>query len=344
MEPLKKLNLTGLQLLKYLGLFLGGGFVLFVLVTVYNAQTTSFGISSDSLSVPGGYYPSSSYDKGVATLSVRNAENSIIPPVDGSVPGNDSEAFEVKQYSASIETRNLDRDCGTISGLKSRPGVIFESSNLSDKNCSYTFKVKKDSVPSILTILNNLDPKELSETSYTIKREVTDYTSEIQILENKLASLDKTLADAIASYESISNLATEVGNVDTLARIIDSKLVMIERLNNTRIEAVSQLERINRGKSEALDKLEYTYFYVNLYESKFFDGEAIKDSWKFAVQQFMRDTNSLLQDISIGFVGFLLMLIKFALYFVVIVTLARLGWGYARKVWQVEKQDHSSQN
>jgi hypothetical protein len=225
-----------------------------------------------------------------------------------------------------------------VSELKSRPEVIFESSNLSDKNCSYTFKVKKDSVLSILAVLNNLDPKVLNETSYTIKREVTDYTSEIQILENKLASLDKTLADAIASYESISGLATGAGNVDTLARIIESKLTMMERLNNARIEAVNQLERINRSKSDAFDKLEYTYFYVNLYESKFVDGEAIKDSWKIAVQQFLRDTNILLQDISIGFVGFLLILIKFALYFVVIVTLARLGWGYARKVWQAENK------
>lgn len=338
MDTLKKLNLTGLQLIKYTGLFLGGVLVLLVLSNIFRAQTMGIGMSSDSLNVPGGYYGSPMFDSGMATLSVRNAEKATMPPSDGYIPGNDSEAFEVKQYSASIETRNLDRDCGVVGGLKAKPEVIFESSNLSDKNCSYTFKVKKDSVPSILSLLNDLDPKELSETSYTIKREVTDYTSEIQILENKLASLDKTLADAIASYESIYGLATGAGNVDTLARIIESKLTMIERLNNARIEAVNQLERINRSKSDALDKLEYTYFYVNLYESKFIDGQAIKDSWKQAVQQFMRDTNSLLQEVSIGFVGFLLLLIKFALYFVVIVTLARFGWSYARKVWQAENK------
>lgn len=331
MDALKKLNLTGLQLLKYLGLIGLGLLVLLTLNSSFNnLRSKSVSLSMDSYAVPNGL-PSPS-------LSARNVGESSQSYEGGYTAGTDNEAFEVKHYSASIETRNLDRDCAVVSGLKSRPEVIFESSNLADKNCSYTFKVKKDSVQSILAILNDLDPKELSETSYTIKREVNDYTSEIQILENKLASLDKTLADAIASYESIGGLATEAGNVDTLARIIESKLTMIERLNNARIEAVNQLERINLSKSEALDKLEYTYFYVNLYESKFVDGEAIKASWKQAVQQFLRDINILLQDISIGFIGFLLMLIKFALYFVVIVMLARLGWGYARKVWQIENK------
>jgi len=281
------------------------------------------------------------YNKGgdaytTTDLSVRNVvSESMVPPIDGGyTTGNDSEAFEVKEYAASIETRNRERDCGVIRALKSRTDVIFENANEYDRGCTYTFKVTKGSVEEVLGIIKNLDPKELSESSYTIKREVDDYTSEIQILENKLASLDKTLADAIASYDSITVLATKMGSVESLAKIIDSKLTIIERLTSARIETSNQLERIHRSKNEALDRLAYTYFTVNVYENKFADIKTIQDSWKAAVQQFIRETNVLIQELSIGLVTLFLTIVKFALYFVILLFITRFGWTFAKKVWE----------
>ncbi len=339
MDFLNKFNLTGKQLLKLFGIVFGGLGIILVLLVVFNTFTTSLGMRGDSLSMPSttnfGGMNEMSYDK--ATMSVRNVSNSYEPPMsDNDTSGDESEAFEVKEFSAQYETRNLEQDCSTVRALKSRTDVVFENASEYDLGCNYTFKVKKESVANVLGILEGLNPKELSENSYTIKREVDDYTSEIQILVDKLATLDSTLAEAIASYSNITGLATNAGNVESLAKIIESKIIIIERLTNARIDTSNQLERMNRAKAEALDRVGYTYFYVTMVESKFVNTEALKDSWKQAVQQSVYEMNTLIQDLSIGLLALILTIIKFALYLGIILIVARVGWSFSKKVWKAE--------
>jgi hypothetical protein len=337
MEFLKKLDLTGMQFMKLIGLLIIGFVALFILVNIFSS---SFGLSSRGMSTQSMQNPLS-VSNGIggskygetASLSARNAEL-YNPSIDGGyTTGSDSEAFEVKEYSARIETRDREKDCNLLRGLRARTDVVFENMSEQDRGCSFTFKVKKESVEEVLGVIKGLDPEELIENSYTIKREVDDYTSEIQILQNKLTSLDATLTDAIASYGNITALASHSGNVDSLAKIIESKITIIDRLTSARIETSNQLERMNRAKSESLDRLLYTYFTVSVSENLYIDGASIKSSWKFAVQQFIRETNVLLQDLSLGLVGFLLMVMKLTIYFVIVVFVTRFGWSFAKKVW-----------
>ena len=337
MEFLKKLDLTGLQFVKLVGLVILGLMVLWVLANLF---TNTFGrnsIGSIGINAPSMapvYYDKSAGEYGAPALSVRNVGDAYLPPVDGGyTSGDESEAYEVKNYSTQIETNNKDRDCGAVYALKARTDVIFEYAQEYDRGCTYTFKVKKESVDNVLGIIQDLNPKDLRENSYTIKQEVDDYTSEITILEGKLASLDKTLADAVTSYENITALASRTGDVENLAKIIESKLTIIERLTSARIETANQLERMRRAKNESLDRLLYTYFSVTVYENKYANIEDIRDSWKAAVQEFVRETNVLLQDLSIGLVTLFLTIVKFALYFVILLFVARYGWTFAKKVW-----------
>ncbi len=333
MEFLKKLNIRTSHL------FIGVGIVILaaLILSVLGQRTPlgNFGMQSESLVMPTTY--SGMNAKGTPALSARNVADSYTPPYDGGYTNGDvSEAFEVKEYSAQIETRNLTRDCDGVHALKARTDVIFEHANTYTHGCSFTFKVKKGSVDEVLALIKNMDPRDLTESTYTIKREVDDYTSQITILENKLATLDKTLTDAMSSYENITTLATNRGDVENLAKIIESKLSIIERLTMLRIETVNELERMERTKGEALDRLEYTYFTVSVYENTFVDGDTIRDSWKAAVRTFVQDANTLVQDISIGLLGLFLTLFKFALYFVILLITARVGWTFTKKMWSVE--------
>ena len=333
MEFLKKLNIRTSHL------FIGVSIVLLcmVLLSILGSRSPlgSFGMMDESMVMPTSY--SGMKAQGAPTLSARNVSDSYIPPIDGGyTKGDTGEAFEVKEYSAQIETRNLTRDCDAIHTLKARTDVIFEHANTYTHGCSFTFKVKRGSVDEVLALIKNMDPRDLTESTYTIKREVDDYTSEITILENKLATLDKTLTDAISSYENITTLATNRGDVENLAKIIESKLSIIERLTMLRIETVNELGRIERSTGVALDRLAYTYFTVSVYENTFVDGDTIRDSWKAAVRTFIQDANTLVQDISIGLLGLLLAVFKFALYFVILLITARVGWTFTKKMWSAE--------
>ncbi|MDP3899625.1 MAG: hypothetical protein Q8Q23_00935 [bacterium] len=275
-------------------------------------------------------------DSGAA-LSARNviAEPAFMPPrEDEIISGDDAEEFEVTEYNAYIETRHLDTTCAAITDLKTRADVIFENANEYDQGCGYNFKVKRESVAEVLTLIKNLDPKDLSENTFTIKKQIEDFTSETEILQKKLDSINETLENAISAYDDITELATQTRDAESLAKIIDSKIGIIERLTQSRINTGAQLERLERAKAEALDRLAYTYFHVNISENKFIDGEQLKDSWKMAVKQFVRDVNDIAQDLSINLATLLLLILQYVIYLGIILVIAKYGWRLAKYFWQ----------
>lgn len=269
------------------------------------------------------------YDKGVPELSARN----IAPMPPQGTTGNTAEQFEVTDYNATIETRDKAETCARIADLKSLPHVIFEYSQESDRSCNYTFKVEQAKVGEILTLIKDLDPKDLHENTRTIKSQLDDFTNQTEILEKKRASIDETLQNAIKAYDEITALAVRTQDAASLAKIIDSKVQIIERLTQERININQQLDYLARAKADQMDRLDYTYFNVNIYENKFVDGENIKDSWKQAVQEFFYNINEALQNATVGLLAVVLMAIPYILYALLIVVLAKYGWRVVKKIW-----------
>ncbi|MFH1405416.1 MAG: hypothetical protein ABIH21_04985 [Patescibacteria group bacterium] len=273
--------------------------------------------------------------KSSVSLSARNVAPSGMPIYDeGVTSSNDAEAYEVAEFSGSIKTRDLDETCGTILDLKVKDNVIFESANQSDKSCYFRFKVEKASVEEILEVINSLNPEELSESVYTIKNQIEDYTSEEEILLKKKESIDETLTKAISSYDMIATVATQAHDAESLAKIIDSKINIIERLTNDRINVNAQLDRLGRDKALQLDRLDYTYFSISVSEVKYIDGKYLKDSWRNALRNFVLDINRVVQDISINLVGVLFVVLQYAIYLTILLVVAKYGWKFARYIWK----------
>ncbi|MFA5109566.1 MAG: hypothetical protein WC458_03410 [Patescibacteria group bacterium] len=270
---------------------------------------------------------------GAAGLSVRNVVSTTIPSPGKATTGDDAEALEVTEYNASIETRQLTDTCAKITAWKSRADVIFENANEYEHGCNYTFKVKRDSVGEILAALENLNPKELNANTYTIKNLVDDYTSEVEILKKKQSSIEETLTDAVNAYNGITKLATRIQDVESLAKIIDSKIGVIERLTQERINVNAQLDRLERSQAEQLDRLDYTYFNIRITENKLIDGQNLKDSWKTALKSFVRDINVFIQDITVNLVALLFLALQYIIYFFILLIIAKYGWQLAKHIW-----------
>lgn len=271
-------------------------------------------------------------------LSTRNVDTRIapfppLPPTPGTVSGTDAEDYEVTDYSATIETHHLADTCSAIVDLKKKTYVIFQSSNEYDKGCFYAFKVKNDKVTEVLGDIRALDPRELSENSYTIKKQLSDYTSEQEILQNKLTSIQGTLTSALKSYDEISGLATRTQNADALAKIIDSKIGIIERLSEQRISLNEQLDRLARAKADSLDRLDYTYFNVSVLENKFIDGQGIADSWNAAIKAFVYDFNASVQALTLGVLALALTVVQWLVYAFFVLWMLKYVWKWAVLVW-----------
>jgi hypothetical protein len=266
-------------------------------------------------------------------LSVRNIAP-MPPGAGGGVSGADAEAFEVTTYQGTIETRNLDETCAKIADLKNGPYVMFENANKSGHSCNYTFKVLQKELDVVLARIKELDPKELSENTHTIKRTIDDFISEADILQKKKQSIDETLDGAIKAYDEITALATRTQDAESLAKIIDSKIQILERLTQERININEQIDRLNRAKAEQLDRLDYTYFTLNVYENTYLDGESLTDSWKSALKQFVQDVNQTAQDITIRLVALLFVVVQYILYFFILLVLAKYVWQFAKYIWK----------
>jgi hypothetical protein len=345
-EPKNILKAVGIVLVAVIVL----SFVSRLLMPSFNLALRQSGISTlPSMGMPmgyGGVYGGEGYavdmvegeaamlyskDSGMAyapNLSVRN-----IRPVPQGTTGDDAEEYEVTDYSATIETSHLKKTCDQIITLKAHTYVIFENSNMYDRGCSFTFKVANDNVSSVLAIIKDLDPKDLNENTHTIKQVVDDFTAEEVVLKKKLESIEKTLESALKAYDEITSLATRTGDAESLAKIINSKIQIIERLSQERIRVNEQLDRLSRAKANQLDRVDYTYFQVSVIEDKYIDKEHIKDAWKNALRQFVFDVNKVLQDVTINLIGFLLFALQWILYFFILLIIVKYGWHFTKQIW-----------
>ena len=139
--------------------------------------------------------------------------------------------------------------------------------------------------------------------------------------------------DAINSYEEIARVATRANDAQSLATIIDSKVRIIDKLSQERINISAQIDRISRAKARELDRLEYTFFNVEIRENKYIDKERLQDSWKLAIQEFVKNANAVLQNISINLAAAAFFVLQFAIYFILLVLLAKLLWKAAKGIW-----------
>lgn len=336
MEFLDKINnIKGATILKLIGLvimvMIVGGFLIQLLGAglFFNIADRGSKMMNDSVASIGGSSPQIAYEAADMELSTRN-----VIPEPGHTTGDTAEDFEVTEYYANIETRNLQSTCAAVAQLKAKEYVIFENANEYDRGCSYTFKVGNANKEEILGVIEGLDPKDLTENVRTIKNRVDDYTSELEILTKKKQTIESTLNDAINSYDEIARVATRANDAQSLATIIDSKVRIIEKLSQERININAQIDRINRSKSEQLDRLEYTFFSVTISENKYIDMERIKDSWKLATKKFVNNVNEVLQNISVNLAAVLFFILQFVIYFIIILFLAKGLWKLAKKIWK----------
>ena len=341
MKFLKDFDFSFPSILKLVGIgILGIMFILIVISLVGFAFRTAFFGSSSNYAEPQYYggVPSSmkmmdaGYDDFAmeSQLSMRN----IMPIQPGYATGADAEDFEVTEYTGTIRTRKLDEVCVVLEDLKRYKHVIFEDSQRYDKGCSYVFKVVNERVDDVLPIIKELKPKTFQANTKTIKRNIDDYTNEVDILKKKLASVEETLSGAQRAYDEITVLATKTQDVESLAKIIDSKINLIERLTSSRITIKEQIDRLDRARAEQVDKLDYTFFRISVYEYLILDWKSLKDSWTNEFRSFVNEFNNVLQGITVNLAEFMMRLVQVVVYLFIALFVIKYGWRLVKYTWK----------
>jgi len=299
---------------------------------------TIFNLGQSSYDDYYGDYSRSEYAMEEASYfedNILSSKSIVHPyPTPGYSTDTDAEDFEVKQYSGTIKTNKLDKTCEIISSLKAKDYVIFEDSNKNDDSCYYRFKVKKENTEEIVATIEELDPENFNVSVQSIKKHVEGIEDELSILQKKLDSIEETLETSQDSYDEISKLATHKQDAETLAKVIDSKLNLIERLTNQKLQVKEQIDRYNERKSSQLDQLDFTFFNINVYKDLIFDWENIKDTWKWEIKDLIRNVNEVFQAITLNLVTYLIRFIQVVIYLFVSLLLIKFVWIGTKAIWK----------
>ncbi|MCF7836183.1 hypothetical protein K9N08_01715 [Candidatus Gracilibacteria bacterium] len=317
----------GVFILGVVGLAIVAGIVSFALRTVISPFTGNGNYAGGYAEMAMG----SSYS--AKSLSSRN----ILPPIPdegGGIVDADAEDYEVHNYSASYKTSDKTEICGEVADLKNRKEIIFTSANESDSSCNYRFEVENKFVDEILEILKKLDPEDLNASVYTIQKSVEGTSDQLDILTQKLAQTESTLAEAQKAYEDLMKLATNSRDVENLTQLITLKIDAIEQLAQTQISTNQQIQQVQNNRAEQLRLIANTTFNVSVYEQKFIDWKNIANDWKQEIRNFVSNLNDLTQFVSVKLVSFVLYSAAAILYIGAAFGFLKLVWFVGKKVWR----------
>lgn len=273
-------------------------------------------------------------------MALNSSSRNILPPIPadgGEIVDPTAEDYEVKSYSANYQPRDKTEICATILALKVDPEIVFSNSNESDRNCYFSFEVPNARADEIVTILESLDPENLSSNIYTIQKSVEGTSDRLAILTQKLEQTESTLEEAQKAYEDLMELATRSRDVENLTQLITLKIDAIEQLAQTKISTNQQIQQVQNNRAEQLRRIANTSFNVSVYEQKFIDWKNIANDWKNEIRNFVDNLVDLTQFVSLKLVSFVLYAAASLAYLAVAFGFLKILWLVGKKVWKYKK-------
>jgi hypothetical protein len=338
MDFLKNFDWSAKSIAKIIGVVLLGILAIAIAVALLSFSVRSVLQTANQSPYYGGGYDELAYDAaeeaGFGIGARSTSKLTPLPPEPGFSTGTDAEDFEVKFYNGTIRTRKLESTCQTIANLKTKDYIIFENSNKNDEACYYRFKAQKENAVEVVKLIESFKPEIFNVNVRTIKQNVEGIENELEILNSKLKSIEETLAEAQAQYDEISELATQSRDAETLAKIVESKLNLIEKLTSEKLNIKEQIERYNRSMQDQLDQLNYTFFTINVLKDVILDWKDIKENWKSETKELVRNINGVLQAVSLNLVSYLFYFAQAVLYLFISVFLLKFVWIGIKKIWK----------
>ena len=341
-NPFTNLDMSRLSLSKILLGLVAIVVALILVSVVINILNQATGIAQNSARSisPSMHYQDVGSDMA---FNVAYEEKALSPNAydssNGGVGVYDEAEYETLAYNAQIKTAELTQVCDIVESWKPQVYIVFETATRNEHNCTYRFKVERAYAEDIAAAIATLEPNELTARTETVKKQLVEYDSQLSILLKKQQLISDTLEDSTAAFDEVMALATDIEDVDTLSKVINSKLAAIERLTRDRINLAQQIDVLSRRAAELADDVDFVQFVVYVQKYEVFDLDSMKDSWVYAIRNFTVDVNQTLQSLTLGLLLNLLVLVKLVLYVFIILFIVKFIWQLGKKVWLSGTED-----
>lgn len=314
-----------------LAVLLGGLMVLFFAANLF---MSSQGLSSDSIDFAPGM--EMSLQKREFQNAVRDDADSMqisSPEVQSGYTSN-LEEYEISSYTVSARTRDFEPLCDTLETFKVDNTIDYKSLTRSTNNCRATFYVEQPRVSDVLHILNAYDGVEVNRSTESVTRHREQIQSQTSILQQQLASVERSLAIAETEFDEIAAFARENNDAKTLASAIREKLSLIDTLTQRKISLASRIDSYLQQAADLEERLNVVEFTVNIYRSHPLSLNQTAREWEQAWAELGEQFTDTLIGLTAFFGIFLLWSVRIAVYTLVGIVIVRGLWKFARLVWR----------
>lgn len=325
-----------------------GGVIVLVVVVIFFLLVVVLGSLNDARSGPNmgmsadmayGLPSAPAYDGGYANERAMVSEDSIgssYYPVPEPVPGgytSDLEKYETTTYSVTARTKQFDEVCSAIRNLKSDQEIHFKALNESTNNCSSTFYVKEAKASEVLTTLTTFKGVEYVRNTDSVTRHRQQIQSQTSIIQQQLANVQRSLTTAETQLNNLTDFYLTSEDVATLSKRVNESLALIDQLTERKIGLTAQLNNLYQQAADLEARMGVVEFSVNINRSNPIYLEKDSQKWERAWDDLSNTFTDTLIGLSAFFGIFILWILRFVIYGLVLLVLARLLWKLIQFVW-----------
>jgi len=339
----RKLSLLRILLVAAVGLI--GLAIIFALLSTVIQLT---GVSKSTVSQSGSSYVGNSVTMvarapavGVDTVMGERVASGVVPmpPLYSDSGGTrlyNEANYEARSYDVRYRVRDLDMLCNQIEQFKPLPHVVFEQQMRNEHTCYYHFKVTQGYASATVSWLLARDPDDLTASTDVVKKQLVRYSSQMDILLQKQEVIEQTLQDTLSAYGELIDLATRANDIESLTKVVDSKLAMVQKLSQQRLTLAQQIGVLTRQQADLQDRVDFVSFAVRVEQYDILDLVSLKNSWMNELRAFVVTINSTLQRFTLHLIENLFALALLLVYAVILLVLVKHGWREVKRFWVSE--------
>ena len=322
------------RIVKFVGFGLLGLFGIFLLIgawAVVNLMSTSTGLGTDMvLYAPGGGGLASSGRMSDSVPSV------YVPPPTPTQNGYTSglEQFETTTYTVFGRTKDFDLLCTTMAELKLDPNIHFKSLNVSTNHCRATLYVAENEVAAVLESLTKFRGIEYQRITESITRHKQQIESQTNVLQQQLASVNRSLSLAETEFDALATIARENNDANALSQAIRYKIDNIDSLTQRKINLTSQLNNLYQQAADLEERLKVVEFNVSVNRANPISVGKYERLWENAWDELTDTFHKTLIGLTAFFGIFLLWTLRISLYLLILIVMVRALTKFAKLLWR----------
>jgi hypothetical protein len=266
--------------------------------------------------------------------SLSIAEPGYMPPPSPGGFVSELERYETTDYSVNARTNQFDALCDTLTALKADDRFDFRSLNSSLNNCNAVFFTEERYAGELVPQLQQFDGVTITRSTNSVTRHRQQLQGRADILEQQLASVNRSLATAETQFDEIAAFARDNNDASAFSEAIQEKLRLIDTLTSRKISLTSQLDSLYQQSAELEERLGVVQFTVSVQRSFPLTPSENTRKWEQAWDDLKDTYTDTLIGLTTVFGIFLLWTGRIALYLLVVLVVIRLLWKFVRFIWK----------